>query len=544
MAKDFEAHHLELVRMLKEKDKELAQLSSEVMGREKQKQELLDELDVVKRTVKEYENAKNKVTVRLLKERESSRIMIAELHKEKEIYSESIMKLEKEVSFLQEALQGKDADLFAKLERTTLMLRKDSELKAEALVANVTMAKDKEITTLKDELHRTKLDLSNLESQSQIKIRESEEKLGKASESMQKIQDEFNYRGKVITSFENKEREMIMTVRKLTALVEDQKRHIVDLEERNEASLSFFQEKIKSLQEQLKSMISCESTLKMIREQLEASKEEISKKDQMLLQLQGQLHTVNADSSEKHLAYSQERGQLIQKVKEIEDARKNLEDQHQLDVQTLRIKEKMLDDQNATIRNLKQNLENKIREHNVALEDITKMEERFREEMKRLSKISKELELEESERMIEGLQKERDEYYTENEKLHATLLELSAKLKARNESIAQIEAEVSKVQGAFRRKEERLLLENESLRQSHDILRNEMQKLAEEHASKVKEFERERGVMVESIRKMKTELQSVDLLKDTHKEEMAIVLSELERQRQKFSKLKDAISDT
>ncbi|KAJ3209521.1 hypothetical protein HDU67_006149 [Dinochytrium kinnereticum] len=539
-------HHEELVELLKVKDKELATLASTIDNLQNEREQFLEDFNHAKHLIRETEDGKSKVTIRLLKEREAYKVTIAEIKKENEIYRDTIFKLERDVNYLQEMLQNRDSEFNSKLEYSKSMLLKESTSLSEATLKNITAAKDKEIGDLKDDLFKAKEKLLDKHSETSKTIQDLESKLAKSHMLLDEQAKELTEKTKVLNGLENKERELVATIRRLSAMAEEQRRQILNLEEQNEASLSFFQEKMTSLQERIRSLQAAESNIKTMSELLEKTKEELGHKQNVLSETTARLRDAMAEAAEKHLAYSREKGQLCERIEKLEFELKTVSERQENDSQAVRIKEKMLDDQNATIRNLKQNLDNKIREHNTLVEETSQIEDKFREEMKRISRLSAELrhELEEAESTIEGLQSDREELLSEKEKLVAELQEVSGKLKARNESIAHIEVEVEKVKLAFKRKEDKLLSENESLIRSHDSLQKEMEHLLDLNMTKIRGLEREKDALIDSIRKMEVELQSVDNLKERHREEMVVILGELEKQRSKFSKLKEAISES
>ncbi|ORY39373.1 hypothetical protein BCR33DRAFT_853518 [Rhizoclosmatium globosum] len=131
----------------------------------------------------------------------------------------------------------------------------------------------------------------------------------------------------------------------------------------------------------------------------------------------------------------------------------------------LRIKNKMLDDQNDTIKTLKQNLENKIRDHAALLQEVSttesKIEESLAKEKKRVRDLTHELATQEE--AFEQLQNAFQECKEERDALHSELMEVSKKLQERNVSIARIEEEVSRVKNIFSAKEQKLRMENDDL---------------------------------------------------------------------------------
>jgi chromosome segregation ATPase len=123
----------------------------------------------------------------------------------------------------------------------------------------------------------------------------------------------------------------------------------------------------------------------------------------------------------------------------------------------------MLEDQNDSIKKLRNNLENKVRESSVSSNEISKRELYWNEKLEAERNISYELkkELENQQNIVNHFQSIINDYKLDRDSLRKELDAVSQKLTERNHSINMIEQEVKKVTDAFKRKESALIQERE-----------------------------------------------------------------------------------
>ncbi|KAJ3114242.1 hypothetical protein HDU96_002369 [Phlyctochytrium bullatum] len=330
---------------------------------------------------------------------------------------------------------------------------RDISADAESSFRRTIWEKEKELSDLQRELLATKEESFKAENRAAKRIMEKS-KADAEKNAMEKDKvlrrRPLNLLSKLLITMETREEELVSTIRKLSAVAEEQKRKIMDLEDYREEALKMIHEKQSELQDKLRVVKSKEDHIRSLEERLS---------------------TLNVDLS-KEKAKSEESEKAMQKI---------------------------------------------------LIETTEKLEE--------------------AEESIESLSQERDVLRTEKGNLESSYRDIQGKLKLRNESIAQIEAEVEKVKSAFKRKEEKLLQENDILLRKVQQLDQEIRRL-NERAREMVVFQNERTTLLESIRSMEKDVQSVDSLKSRHKEETSLLLKEIEKQRLKFSRLKEALDES
>lgn len=135
------------------------------------------------------------------------------------------------------------------------------------------------------------------------------------------------------------------------------------------------------------------------------------------------------------------------------------------------MKNKMLEDQNDTIKRLKTNLENKIRESQGSVSTLESrladLEDKLAEARENIRVLSGALDTQR-----ETLSSEFELTYREERgKLLRQVADLEGKLQDRNDSILQIEQEVRKVKKVFKQKEEALInQESVTIREKDTII--------------------------------------------------------------------------
>ncbi|KAI9209474.1 uncharacterized protein BJ171DRAFT_118236 [Polychytrium aggregatum] len=230
-----------------------------------------------------------------------------------------------------------------------------------------------------------------------------------------------------------------------------------------------------------------------------------------------------SDEASRRLAH--EASELKQTLSKLETERKQLLERTDSAEQALRVKNKMLDDQNDTIRKLKQNLDNKSREHQALLADVASREQAFTQAIEEERSVSQTL----KEEFIEDLQNASIALKSERDALRKEVAEMSRRLKERNESIELIERE--KVKHTFHAKQESLIVDkNEALAAKANAIAEMSQQLATQE-SLLASLEREKSTLMDRIARLQLD---VGEQRERHEAEMAALRSEVTEQKQRM----------
>ncbi|TPX67722.1 hypothetical protein SpCBS45565_g03620 [Spizellomyces sp. 'palustris'] len=485
------------------------------------------------------EEEKARLSVRLMKDREQSRVKVAEVKKENEIYKATIRQLQKENSTLQQNLSSRDFD--ARQQLNELAAMRSSELK-QAISETTSQLLERhkvEYDTISHQLTRTQHAYAALEEEFRKGMKEEQGRFAQLRHAYTELLQQFTAQAKALETASGKEKEMASVIKELTDMVKGQKARIADLTEKHQMTFTIFEDKVHALEDRLKAS-------QKMRHDFKSLQSDYNMKQALANELTAEHQRTRAELAQQTTVFQQERMRLESENARLQADLDRLRDGQD---QAIRVKNKMLEDQNETIKNLKQNLENKCREHQALLADIEKREDTLEDRLELEKQTNKDLqqELESQAQEIYHLQSIIDEYREERNTLRKDLAEASKKLKERNESIHMIEEEVAKIRKVFKAKEERWLQEKEGALKSQELANLELKSTYENQTGRLALLERERDVMLQTIRKLQKDIEEASSQRDLHEAEMRIVLTEMDRQKQrmteKMEKLKAAFAE-
>ncbi|KAJ3067282.1 leucine rich repeat [Podochytrium sp. JEL0797] len=401
--------------------------------------------------------------------------------REIEVYRIAVRKLQKHKTELAQAVSQTETQHAAQIEdlkKAHVQEMADAVAKA---TLELTDRHGEEVEKLARMLQTTKSRNDELEQEFRKSISGEQKKYTELFKAFQELAEESNGIAKSLKETKKSETDLRTVTRELTNVIKDQKLHIAELSHKNEASFSIFEEKCMLMEGQVKSLNDTKSDLEAIKNELDGYKSDVARKQDRIAVLDDEKAAISKSLSDQVAAFQKERDLLLGKIHSLEEEVQSKKSSTSEVEQALRIKNKMLDDQNDTIRTLKQNLENKTREHGALLQEIAsnegKLDETISKEKKRSRELSLELAMQEE--AFEQLQNAFQECKDERDALHSELMEVSKKLQERNMSIARIEEEVGRVKNAFSAKEQKLRTERDDLIKSRDVAVDEVKRFYE-----------------------------------------------------------------
>ncbi|KAJ1526489.1 hypothetical protein HK096_011511 [Nowakowskiella sp. JEL0078] len=201
----------------------------------------------------------------------------------------------------------------------------------------------------------------------------------------------------------------------------------------------------------------------------------------------------------------------------------------------------MLEDQNDTIKKLKQNLENKIREFQQLSTEFESTQSDLRTSKSQNSTLIQEIEAQT--KIIEHLHTQIDDYKLQRDDLRAQYDHTATKLRERNESILIIEAEVQRVRAIFKSKEEKLISEKDMIVAE----RNKEIVLLKARLEGGETWESEKVVLVSEVKSLRSRITLLDEENVRLREDLEVVLRQFEIQkrgiRDKMQRMKALVAD-
>ncbi|NXS55447.1 LRCC1 protein, partial [Brachypteracias leptosomus] len=316
---------------------------------------------------------------------------------------------------------------------------------------------------------------------------------------------------RVLFEFEQKEKEMASLIQDLTSIVKEQKAKIAELTKLNEEATA----NLKCRTGELETVIE-EDKQKAV--QVELLKKENGK---LISQLTAQESVIDGLKMERkiwgqelaeqgaHLA--QDRGKLEAKIEVLMNEIEVLKKQKEQDSDTIKIKNKIVDDQTETIRRLKEGLQEKdkqIRKQHeenleaqkcfqVQLDDKASEFEELMEKFKRQNERKEELK-----QLLEDKEVELDDI----KNAHSAL---KKKWQGKGELLSQLEVQVKQMKESFNIKEEKLIEERnkslqvqriavEKLHKMDDAFRKQLESVLAAHQEELLQLANEKEKQIEA----------------------------------------------
>uniref|UniRef100_UPI00398E7AB5 leucine-rich repeat and coiled-coil domain-containing protein 1 isoform X2 n=1 Tax=Pristiophorus japonicus TaxID=55135 RepID=UPI00398E7AB5 len=279
--------------------------------------------------------------------------------------------------------------------------------------------------------------------------------------------DRANYK-QALAQSQQKEKQSGTFVQELTTMVKEQKAKIAELAKSKQETISELKSQFRALEH-----VAEEDKKKTV--QIELLKQE---KSRLISQLTAQESVIDGIRAEKRIwgqelaqqgtSLAQDRGRLEARIELLTSEMESVKKQNKQDMNALKIKTKIVDDQTETIRKLKEGLQErdeqirKVREENLQdkrtfheqLEDETAVSQDLKEKVERLSERKKELkqQLEEKEAKLE-----------ETKRAFSTV---NKKWQDKAEILTMLEAQVKQMKETFDAKERKLVEERDKALQA------------------------------------------------------------------------------
>ncbi|GCB72209.1 hypothetical protein scyTo_0001872 [Scyliorhinus torazame] len=276
-----------------------------------------------------------------------------------------------------------------------------------------------------------------------------------------------NYK-QALAQSQQKEKQSGTLVHELTTMVKEQKAKIAELAKSKQETVSELKSRFRALEHTAE-----EDKKKTV--QVELLKQE---KSRLISQLTAQESVIDGIRAEKRIwgqelaqqgsSLAQDRGRLQARIEMLTSEMESLKKQNEQDMNTLKIKTKIVDDQTETIRKLKEGLQErdeqirKVREENLQdkgtfheqLEDEAAVSQDLRENVERLSERKKEL------------KQQLEEKETELEETKMAFSAVNKKWQDKAEILTRLETQVKQMKETFDAKEKNLVAERDKALQS------------------------------------------------------------------------------
>ncbi|KAJ3326287.1 Molybdenum cofactor synthesis protein 1 [Boothiomyces sp. JEL0866] len=454
--------------------------------------------------LKSIQSENSKLSVRVIKERETFKVRCAELKAEKQQLLESIEKGEREITFLKNNLNHKE-DNFRDNVESLIQSHKNEMAAAIANAVNQESEKQSYLTeSLRKQLTMLQEAYKALETEFLTSVKRIEGLiLGERKKSLlleEKLKDAAQRNDesyKTIETLEKKTKEQTDTIAELVKMVKELKANFDFLQEKERNSTQLYHSSIQRFDENA-SKLQQEINAK---QKIQQNLVEETSKEQLLHERDRQIKILENALQEMQIKYG------------------NFED-------VVKVKESMLQDQNDTIKTLKMNLENKTREYQNLKKELEQSHEYLQEyeEKDKAEYHEMQEQLREYKENQDSYRAMAQDYKAERDDLRQEIVALTEKLNQRNSSIELIEKEVEKVKKSFEMKQQALV-------ENHKIELQELEKKYTVELSEISYYKSEKESLIHQLKQAQSLLQKCTHQKDDIEKELKFVLTEMDRQK-------------
>ncbi|XP_074672684.1 leucine-rich repeat and coiled-coil domain-containing protein 1 isoform X1 [Strix aluco] len=316
---------------------------------------------------------------------------------------------------------------------------------------------------------------------------------------------------RALFEFEQKEKEMASLIQDLTSIVKEQKAKIAELTKSNEEATA-------NLKCRTGELATVTEEYKQKSVQLELLKKENGK---LISQLTAQESVIDGLKMERkiwgqelaqqgaHLA--QDRGKLEAKIEVLMNEIETLKKQKEQDSDTIRIKNKIVDDQTETIRRLKEGLQEKDKQIRKQHEENLEAQKFFQVQLDEKAAEFEELmeKLERQKERKEELKQLLEEKEVELDSIKNAHSALKKKWQGKGELLSQLEVQVKQMKESFDSKEKKLIEERnkslqtqriavEKLHEMDDAFRKQLESMLAAHQEELLQLATEKEKQIEA----------------------------------------------
>ncbi|KAL7746497.1 hypothetical protein RI367_008147 [Sorochytrium milnesiophthora] len=497
------------------------------------------------------EQQRAKTAVKMLRENEALKVRMGEAQQQLVATQTTIQQLTRDLQQAQSALLAKEADVGQVKEHYEHRRARDVESATGALRQQHQDA----LTAIQQRLDKSMAAYEALEAEYRKVVGEEKAR----SVALQQASTTTAEQRQQLAAAQRRDREQTSLIHELSAVIKEHKRQIDDLSEKLRDCQSVYDDKVQQLESKLKQSAKYKMDVRVAKKDHGVLQEMVSKQDAEVRRLNDEL----LRSKDAHGQQALKKQQMMQKNEEIvklqchlehlEQEKKQAEGEQQSLRDALRVKEKMLDDQNDSIRQLKHAAAAKTNELRALQSELQKERGRFDEQRTHDDDTIRNLQhqVDELERTVERLHVLGEQYHQERDSAVEQAQALSTKLDERNAAIRAIESEVTNVKAMLQTKEARLGKQFALETRKKDVAIEELKSALEIAQDKLRAMEREHDIALQGMTRMDKDLmQARQQASESCKEyeiRVNTLQDELDQQRQamsrKWQKLKVAMEE-
>ncbi|NXY24302.1 LRCC1 protein, partial [Atrichornis clamosus] len=510
--------------ILKERD-DKARLQADVQQLKGETERLTSELNQARNKEAEHQKAMqaleetlSKMETQRLQQRaiEMKQVQEAELkasanEREVQLLRISFRQQKEKVKQLHELLVLREQEQRKELETRVALNGPEFQDALSKEVAKEEQRHEQRVREFQEKINTSNQKYKELEDEFRLALTIEAKRFKEVKQGFEKVSADLVEHKRALFEFEQREKDMASLIQDLTNIVEEQKAKIAELTKSNEEATA----SLKCQTRELETVIEGDKQKAV---QVELLKKENGK---LLSQLTAQESVIDGLKMERkiwgqelaeqgaHLA--QDRGKLEAKIEVLTNEIEMLKKQKEQDSDTIRIKNKILDDQTETIRRLKEGLQEKdkqIRKHHEENREAQKLfqvqlDEKAAECEKLMEKLERQNERKEE---LKQLLEEKEVELDDIKNAHSAL---KKRWQGKGELLSQLEVQVKQMKENFDIKEKKLIEERnkslqtqriavEKLHEMDNAFRKQLESMLAAHQEELLQLTNEKEKQIEA----------------------------------------------
>ncbi|XP_009696757.1 PREDICTED: leucine-rich repeat and coiled-coil domain-containing protein 1, partial [Cariama cristata] len=496
------------VQQLKGETERLTNALNQASNKEAEHQKAMQALE---ETISKMETQRLQQRTIEMKQVQEAELKASANEREVQLLRISFRQQKEKVKQLHELLILKEQEQRKELETRVALNGPEFQDALSKQVAKEEQRHEQHVKELQEKINMLSQKYKELEDEFRLALTIEAQRFKEVKEGFENVSADLVEHKRALSEFEQREKEMTSLIQDMTSIVKEQKAKIAELTKSNEEATG----KLKCRTGELETVIE-EDKQKAV--QVELLKKENGK---LISQLTAQESLIDGLKMERkiwgqelaqqgaHLA--QDRGKLEAKIEVLTNEIEILKKQKERDSDTIRIKNKIVDDQTDTIRRLKEGLQEKDKQikkqHEENLEAQKLFQVQLDEKAAELEELMEKLERQsERKEELKQLLEEKEVELDDIKNAHSAL---KKKWQGKGELLSQLEVQVKQMKESFDIKEKKLIEERnkslqtqriavEKLHEMDDAFRKQLESMLAAHQEELLQLAKEKEKQIEA----------------------------------------------
>ncbi|NWU94157.1 LRCC1 protein, partial [Upupa epops] len=378
-------------------------------------------------------------------------------------------------------------------------------------LAKMEQRHEQHVKELQEKINVLNQQYRELEDEFRLALTTEAKRFKEVKESFENAAADLAEHKQALFEFEHKEKEMASLIQDLTSIVKEQKAKIAELTKSNEEATATLKCRTGELETLLEKDKQNTVQMELLKKENGKLLSQLTAQESVIDGLKMERKIWGQELAEQGAHLAQDRGKLEAKIEVLMNEVEILKKQKEQDSDTIKIKNKIVDDQTETIRRLKEGLKEKDKQirkqHEENLEAQKSFQVQLDEKAAQLEELMEKLEMQnERKEALKQLLEEKDLELDDIKNAHSAL---KKKWQGKGELLSQLEVQVKHMKENFDIKEKKLTEEKnkslqiqriavEKLREMDDAFRKQFQSMLAAHQEELLQLASEKEKQIEA----------------------------------------------